>query len=118
MAEKINVERIRELLGRATARPWAYQENTDAYTHILRGLEDKYILGGSRHSNGRVETDMRLAAEAVTAIEQLLQLHDVAEGLLRIVDLWCPPTQGDPDRSEEDAALHAARCGLMEALGH
>jgi hypothetical protein len=36
-----------------------YQEESDAYTHIIRDEQERYVAGFSQHSNGRAEADAR-----------------------------------------------------------
>lgn len=48
--------------------PWHYQEESDAYTHIIRGPNNEYVCGFSQHANGRAEADARLVVEAVNSL--------------------------------------------------
>jgi hypothetical protein len=42
--------------------PWRYQEESDAYTHIVRDADGKYVCGCSQNSNGDAEATARLIA--------------------------------------------------------
>jgi hypothetical protein len=53
--------------------PWTYQENSDAYTHILRGPTNGYILQGRQFSDGSEERKIRFIAEACNNYHSLKQ---------------------------------------------
>lgn len=76
MINKIERDKLREL---ASARKWHYQEESDAYTHIVRGPNEKYICGGPQTSKGDVEGDIRFIAGAPHAIIALLDHIDALE---------------------------------------
>jgi hypothetical protein len=58
-----------EVRGEATPGPWHYQENSDAYTHIVRDSADRYICGCSQDSGGNAERNARLIAAAPELLE-------------------------------------------------
>lgn len=47
-----------------TAGPWRYQEESDAYTHIVRAGTDEYICGCGQGADGECEANARLIAAA------------------------------------------------------
>lgn len=47
-----------------TPGPWRYQEESDAYTHIVRGPSNEYVAGFSQDSSGNAEADARFVAMA------------------------------------------------------
>ena len=47
-----------------TPGPWNYQEESDAYTHIVRDSDGKYVCGCSQHTSGDAEANARLIAAA------------------------------------------------------
>ena len=50
-------------------------------------------------------------------VRRLVLLEDAmaaVKGALRIAPCWCPAAQGDPEHSEEDAALHRRRLGFKD----
>jgi hypothetical protein len=54
-----------------TPGPWRYQENSDAYTHIVRAGTDDYICGCGQGSDGTCEANARLIAAAPELLEAL-----------------------------------------------
>ena len=58
-----------EILKHATARPWHYQEESDAYTHIARGLNSRLLFSGPQNTSEQAEADIRLAVLAVNSYE-------------------------------------------------
>lgn len=44
--------------------PWNYQEDSDAYTHIVRGLGNEYIGSCPQGTDGKAEATARLWAAA------------------------------------------------------
>jgi hypothetical protein len=77
----------------STPRPWLYQENADAYTHIIRGPSNYFITQLGQDSSGRTKADAQLIVSAVNSYDDLLRL-------LR----WCVDTLRV--RSPEALALH------------
>ena len=65
-------------MSKHTPGPWTYQEESDAYTHIVRGPNNYFITQLSQDTSGRSEADARLIAaapellEACKAIAELL----------------------------------------------
>jgi predicted RNase H-like nuclease (RuvC/YqgF family) len=53
--------------------PWTYQEKSDAYTHIIRDKNDRYILQGRQLPDGSEESKMRFIVESVNATASLQQ---------------------------------------------
>ncbi len=47
-----------------TPGPWTYQENSDAYTHIVRAAENRFICQLAQDTSGVAEGDARLIATA------------------------------------------------------
>lgn len=44
------------------ATPWQYQEESDAYTHIVRGVDGKFIGSAPQGTDGKAESTARLWA--------------------------------------------------------
>lgn len=51
--------------------PWQYQKNADAYTHIIRGLENQYIGSTPQLTDGSAEATAKLWAAAPELFEAL-----------------------------------------------
>ncbi len=62
-----------------TPGPWAYQEESDGFTHIVRGPTGQHIVQFSQDTKGRSEANARLTASAPELLEALRELHDFAE---------------------------------------
>lgn len=56
------IAKMREAAQKATPGERRYQEGSDAYTHIVRGPNNDYILSAPQGRSGRCEADARLAA--------------------------------------------------------
>ncbi len=61
-----------------TATPWEYQEESDAYTHIIRGPNDRFIVQFSQDTSGRPEADARFIVLAVNAFDQMREALELA----------------------------------------
>ncbi len=62
-----------------TQGPWAYQEQSDAYTHIVRGPNNRFICQLSQDSSGESERTARLISAAPEMRDELQMLCDVLE---------------------------------------
>lgn len=65
---------------KSTPGPWHYQEESDAYTHIVRGPNNYFITQLSQDTSGRSEADARLMAaapELLDACRAVLLFHAV-----------------------------------------
>ena len=56
-----------------TPGPWHYQQNTDAYTHIVRDSEERYVCGCSQDSKGNAKANAAFIVRACNCHEELLQ---------------------------------------------
>lgn len=70
-----------------TPGPWAYQEDSDAYTHIVRGPGNGFICQLAQTTSAEIEANARLIAAAPEMFEAL----DTIGGLSRAL------RQGGPD---------------------
>lgn len=59
-----------------TPLPWHYQEDSDAYTHIIRGPQDQYVASGPQDSKGNTERDIRYLVECANNAQVLQSRHD------------------------------------------
>lgn len=72
-----------------TPGPWRYQEKSDAYTHIVRGPNGRFMIQFSQDPRGESEANARLTAAApeLYAACVALQMEAAARGCgLRIAD--------------------------------
>jgi len=66
-------------MSKHTPGPWAYQEDSDAYTHIVRGPNNRFICQLNQSTSAEIEANARLIAAA----PELLSALQVAELALR-----------------------------------
>lgn len=65
-------------IAKHTPGPWNYQEEADAYTHIVRGPANEFICSGPQDSSGRARADMKLAAMAPVLLKSLKELESIS----------------------------------------
>jgi len=66
-------EKVRQLIAKANLRlPLHYQERSDAYTHIVRGQGEQFIIQFHQDDTGQAEARARLFALAVNRLESAL----------------------------------------------
>lgn len=58
---------------------WHYQEESDAYTHIVRGPTNEHIVQLSQDTTGKAEARARLIAAAPDLLEALKGIVDEME---------------------------------------
>ncbi|AVH89984.1 hypothetical protein AL480_03720 [Stenotrophomonas maltophilia] len=51
-------------MSKHTPGPWAYQEDSDAYTHIVRGPGNRFICQLAQTTSAEIEANARLIAAA------------------------------------------------------
>ena len=59
-----------------TPGPWHYQEESDAYTHIVRGPKNVFICQLQQDTTGWAEANARLIAAAPDLLAALNELRD------------------------------------------
>lgn len=72
-----------------TPGPWRYQEESDAYTHIVRAGENFFVCQLPQSTRGRAEADARLIAAApdlLRVAELLVSWLDEDEGAHKLCD--------------------------------
>ncbi len=57
-----------------TPGPWAYQERSDSYTHIVRGPNNRFICQLDQTTSAEIEANARLIAAAPDLLEALKRL--------------------------------------------
>ena len=70
--DKIIAE-LREAENKATQGPWEYQEKSDAYTHIVRGHDNRFITNFAQDTSGQAESDARFLVAARNHLKVLLE---------------------------------------------
>ncbi|MGO4718068.1 hypothetical protein AB4071_02925 [Stenotrophomonas sp. 2MCAF14_2] len=102
-----------------TPGPWAYQEDSDAYTHIVRGPNNRFICQLNQSTSAEIEANARLIAAAPELLEAC---QTFAEWLRReegVGDLEAP-WRGKRDTPEGEAAWrewyyeNLRLCGLAQ----
>ncbi|UQA69574.1 hypothetical protein K1516_16785 [Stenotrophomonas maltophilia] len=88
-----------------TQGPWAYQEQSDAYTHIVRGPNNRFICQLSQDSSGESEKTARLISAAPEMCDELEMLCNVLEG------------GAEPLPAEVEARIAFARAAIAKANG-
>jgi hypothetical protein len=64
-----------------TPTHWHYQENSDAYTHIVRS-GDRFIFQLSQDTSGEAEATARFIVKAVNSHDALVKALTLAEDVL------------------------------------
>jgi hypothetical protein len=85
-----------------TPGPWWYQEKSDAYTHIVRTGENRFLCQLAQDTSGEAEANARLIAAA----------PDLLAALQEMVVVFQRPTE-----VSRIAALKQARAAISRALG-
>jgi hypothetical protein len=62
--------------GKHTPGPWRYQEGTDAYTHIVRTGENRFLCQLAQDTSGVAEANARLIAAAPELLDAILKSDD------------------------------------------
>lgn len=89
--------------------PWAYQEEADAYTHIVRGPGNEFVLQLSQDASGKAEATARFIVRAVNAHDALLSaLEDLVERIEQWEAAVREVIQTDPKHGMDLARARAA----------
>lgn len=73
---------------RALPGPWSYQDNSDRYTHIVRGLNNHFICQMPQDTSGVAEDTARLIAAAPELLTSLTEMRDIAAACFRVMSLY------------------------------
>ncbi|HGM5034484.1 TPA: hypothetical protein ACKPZU_000216 [Stenotrophomonas maltophilia] len=96
-----------------TPGPWAYQEDSDAYTHIVRGHNNRFICQLAQTTSAEIEANARLIAAAPELLMKITGLIGAAEYLqARVVE-----TRGADCMDNLDVAIDEARAAIAKATG-
>lgn len=71
-----DIDALQKLLEKATKGPWAYQEKSDAYTHIVRGPNNAFICQLQQDRTGAAEANARLIAAAPALLSEVKALRE------------------------------------------
>jgi hypothetical protein len=70
-----------------TPGPWRYQEESDAYTHIVRAGEHYFVCQLPQDTSGKAEANARLIAAAPDMLTILNECADFVQPFNRASDL-------------------------------
>ncbi|MDT3468959.1 hypothetical protein [Stenotrophomonas maltophilia] len=73
-------------MSKHTPGPWAYQEDSDAYTHIVRGPNNRFICQLAQVTSAEIEANARLIAAAPELLEALERILKGALSLPRFAE--------------------------------
>lgn len=73
-----------------TPGPWTYQENSDAYTHIVRGPTNSLICQLAQSMHVEIEANARLIAAAPEMLEALVNADKLLRSLGFIAEADIP----------------------------
>ncbi|EKT4441781.1 hypothetical protein QEK83_002441 [Stenotrophomonas maltophilia] len=69
-----------------TPGPWAYQEDSDAYTHIVRGPNNRFICQLAQTTSSEIEANARLIAAAPELLEAAMAFIAPFDGIEAVQD--------------------------------
>ncbi len=95
--------------GKHTPGPWYYQEESDAYTHIVRGPGGYFIHQGPQFTSGESKANARLIAAAPDLLEAVEAVVENSCG--RCEDGICNYTQNPCE------PIAKARAAIAKAKG-
>ena len=110
-----DIDRIKELLPKITQGEWHYQEESDAYTHIVRSDTNMYICGGSQ---GRAEENIRFIVLCRNNIAALIEENErLRQAALSAVSAlsWLVAETDGPIRKRAGAVVDEIRIALLPA---
>jgi hypothetical protein len=100
-----------------TPGPWFYQEESDAYTHIVRAHGGRFITQLSQNRDGEAEANARLIARAPYMADEIQRLLDVNADLLAALNkayrIMCSGTP--PHSVRETNARRVLRLAIAQA---
>ena len=96
-----------------TARPWRYQEGSDAYTHIISAGENTFLCALQQDRSGRAEADARLIVTCVNLHDELVEVLKTARQ--QLVTLGGDPT-AEPDFKHFCDDIHASVFTHIDAV--
>jgi hypothetical protein len=88
------MEELRKLSEAGPEGPLVYQEQSDAYTHIIRG--PGFFLQFEQDTTGRAEAKARLIAASVNLVRRMLS-DEGLEKMARAYDAEDSAQRGEPD---------------------
>lgn len=79
--------------------PWHYQENSDAYTHIVRAADNQFVCQMPQDTSGVAEGEARLIAAAPAMRDLLTRLAEncgtfTNNEISALCRAALPPTEG------------------------
>lgn len=99
-----------------TPGPWAYQEDSDAYTHIVRGPNNRFICQLAQVTSAEIEANARLIAAAPELLAELKRAQDFIDGIRqelhhrRVADWYPEAAHNAAEQMSEDMRLLGNAC--------
>ena len=106
-----------DVMPKHTPGPWHYQEDSDAYTHIVRGPTGKIIASTAQNSSGEAEANARLIAAAPEMEKCLKDARNAIASLDKGALGWAHTEYGEPMYSFRDELMHNIDGALKKARG-
>jgi hypothetical protein len=91
-----------------TSGPWWYQEKSDAYTHIVRAGENRFLCQLAQDTSGESEANAHLISAAPELYEALIGISEMLWSRPDISDKL-RPLMGFAEKAMEEKALAALR---------
>lgn len=97
-----------------TRGPWAYQEDSDAYTHIVRGPNNRFICQLNQTTSAEIEANARLIAAAPDMLSALRSSRDV---LARAIKAAAPDLFESDEDVNEHLTIKRMDAAIARAIG-
>jgi hypothetical protein len=97
-----------------TKERWHYQEESDAYTHIVRGPSNEHIVQLSQDTSGKAEGRARLMAAAPELLEALRKAEAFIEDELSVRKTSYLP-EGSPYIDEAQTVLNLVAAAIAKS---
>lgn len=95
-----------------TPGPWTYQEDSDAYTHIVRGPNNRFICQLNQSTSAEIEANARLIATAPELLDALIEAVDCG-----MVPISSAKDGGASTHSRQVRCADMIRAALAKAAG-
>lgn len=86
-----------------TPGPWWYQEKSDAYTHIVRSGESRFLCQLAQDTSGEAEANARLIAAAPETAAELERVREINAELVEALRFYAAEGNWEWDRAPDPA---------------